>query len=231
MDRRSFLLNGSTAFAGLFLLTPAKYAFARAGIANPDQVHPRWLRRFDDQPLASVLWRRKYRLIMTQCFAGMNAPFWYDQPIHYTAHRFMSNPGIATLEANRYFVAEGSACHSGRNRALLWIDTLFNPARHVRPAAALAVIEANSRGRFLWVVSNQPLVDQIPKIPASFRSSLHAWILSRPPKRWDGGRLDGLNVLDTSILKRQPIAVKFGVPRKRLNPSAQALNIEIKLPS
>lgn len=231
MDRRSFLLDGSAAFAGLFLLTPSKYAFARAGTPNPDQVHPRWLRRFDDQPLASLLWRRKYRLIMTQCFVGMNAPFWYDQPIHYTAHRFMSNPGTATLEANRYFIAEGSACHSGRNRALLWIDTRFNPARSVRPAAALAVIEVNAQGRFLWVVSNRPLVDGTPHIPASFRKSLHDWILSRPPKRWDGGRLDGLIVFDTSLLKREPIAAKLGVPRKRLNPSAQALNIEVKLPS
>jgi hypothetical protein len=231
MDRRTFLLDGSAAFAGLFLLTPSKLAFARAGVPSPDQVHPRWLRRFDDQPLTSVLWRRKYRLIMTQCFSGMLAPFWYNQPIHYTAHRFMSNPGTALVEANRYFIAEGSACHSGRNRAMLWIDTRFNAATSARPAAALAVIEVNPRGRYLWIVSNRPLVDETPHIPLSFRKNLHAWILSRPPKRWEGGRLEGLGVLDTSVLKRQPIPAKLGVPKKRLDRSAQPIAMEVKLSS
>jgi hypothetical protein len=225
MDRRAFLINGGASFAGLYLLSPLRTALAQLAPAQAEPVHPTWLKRFDDRPLATLLRRRKYRLIMNQCFAGMTAPFWWDLPIHYTAHAFLSNPGTAMLQHNRYFIAEGCKCHYGRSRAMLWIDTHFNPSISARPSAALAVIDVSRRGRFLWVVSNQPLVDESPHIPTNLRKNLHNWILSRPPKRWEGGRLDYFDVLDSSSGAKTPIPKAFGVPAKRCAPTLQSTNV------
>jgi hypothetical protein len=225
MDRRSFVINGSAAFTGLFLLSPLRRAFSQVVPTNNEQVRPTWLKRFDSRPVASLLRRRKYRLIMTQCFAGLYAPFWHNLPIHYAAHAFMSNPGTAMVEHNRYFIADGCMCHFGRSRAMLWIDTHFDPAISPRPAAALAVIDVTRKGRVLWVVSNRPLVDESPYLPTNLRKSLHTWILSRPPKRWEGGSLDYFDVFDTSTSKKAPIPKAFGVPAKRCSPSLQSTSV------
>jgi len=218
VDRRSFVFNGSAAFAGAFLISPWRSAFAQLARQGVEAVHPTWLKRFDDQPVASLLWRRKYRLIMNECFDGLKAPFWFNVPIHNAVHKYMSNPGTAMVEHNRYFIAQGCMCHYGRSRAMLWIDTHFDPASSTRPAAALAVIDVTRKGRFLWVVSNQPLVDASPHIPVNFRRNLHSWILSRPPKRWELGRLDYFNVVESASSKKEPIPRAFGVPPKRCNP-------------
>jgi|SRR5215471_7174273 len=231
MDRRTFLFNGSCAFAGTFLLSPSrssflklKGSFLKPALFSGDQPDPVWLKRFVFQDASSFLWRRKYRLIMTASFAGLQAPFFSNKPIHNTVHRYMSNPGMAKVDHARYFIADGCSCHFGRNRAMLWIDTHWNPSAPVWPAAA-AFIDVTQTGRFLWIISNQPFVDQSPHLPVNFRRNLNAWILSRPPKRWEGGPLDYFNVMDASSSQSLPVPHAFGVPPKRCSSSLQAARV------
>jgi hypothetical protein len=186
MNRREFLFHTGVGSIGMTMLSPWRIilpSFAPTGSSSDLLAArtPSWLRRFDGAYTSSLLNRRRFRLLMNGVFNGMSAPFWFNLSIHTTARAYMRKPHYVTLQRRRYLVATGSMMHCAASRAMLWIDTRFDPAISAVPRAALTVIDVGTSGRHLWMIDNNPAgTGPLADIPHNLKHNIRQWLLSHP---------------------------------------------------
>lgn len=251
MNRREFLFKSGMGSIGMTMLSPWRIIlpnFAPSESASDLWAArtPSWLRRFDGAHSSALLNRRRFRLLMNGAFNGMSAPFWFNLSAHTTARAYMRKPHYVTLQDHRYVIATGSMLHCAANRAMLWIDTRFDPATASIPRAALAVIDVGTSGRHLWILDNRvALMGTINDIPHNLRRNIKLWLMSHPfvntlaaeqlqrptnldsrvmkPRalfrRLEGGMLEAVASIDHRQQVTTPGLKMYGIPHARCDRS------------
>jgi hypothetical protein len=133
----------------------------------------------------------------------------------------MSKPHYVIVQRNRYVVATGTMNHCAANRAMLWVDTRFNPATSSVPRAVLAVLDAGTSGRQLWLIDNHVAVTgTMSDIPRHLRQSISKWLRSQTTfRRLEGGRLQKVTSLDRNLQAETPNLKAYGIPLSRCEPA------------
>lgn len=223
MNRREFLAVGSLGAVGVTILTPiASYAKIYADL-NPISLQeatttPSWLRRFDGARTSTLLSKRRFRLLIEGAFAGLSAPFWFNCSIHNTMGAFMSRPDYVTVHHNRYIVVKGTMAHFAANRAMLWVDSRYDPTASIAPRAVLSVVDVGDgeNSPQLWIIDNHfSLAGGEPEVPHNLRLCMSRWILSRKPFRWEGALLQRVSRLLASAQSGPQTPKAYGIPEYR----------------
>jgi hypothetical protein len=251
MNRREFLLSTGTGTISLTMLSPMRAIWRTLSPTGPITQQlatrtPTWLRRFDGAYTSSLVTKRRFRLLLDGAFAGMTAPFWFNRAIHPTVRAFMRRPHYVRVQRHRYVIATGSMLQCGANRAMLWVDTDFNPATQTAPRAVLAVIRVDPEGRRLWILDNHVAeTGSIEDIPRNLRRNIRQWLKSNPSvntlegellqrpsnldrramkgrvvfRRLEGGLLQHITALDRRLQLSLPKPKIYGVPLSRCEKS------------
>lgn len=250
MNRREFLFNTGTVAVGFTMLSPLRAiclnSLAPLPISEQLAVStPAWLKRFDGAHTSSLVKRRRFRLMIDGVFAGMSAPFWFDRTVYRTIRAYTRVPHNVTVQHHRFVIATGSMRYCAANRAILWIDTKFNPATSSVPRAVLAVIDVGTSGRNLWLLDNHVAVTGgIRDVPHNLRLNMRRWLRWRLPlnisenellqrgsiqdrhsmrsrptfRRLEGGLLEKITSLDRHLQSAAPEPGNYGIPTSRFEP-------------
>ena len=223
MNRRDFLFRSTAGAMGLTILSPVNPIGYLLSPKMPRQLvlrTPVWLKRYEGARASSLVWTRRFRLLMDSAFAGMCAPFWWNLCMHYTIHAYMSLPHSVTVNHHRYVVVTGTMAQCVSNRAMLWVDTHVDREVSVVPRAVLAVIDNGTSGRHIWILDNH-IADTgtISDMPRDFRLTMGRWIRSISRfRRLEGGRLQKVIAMDGDVLIQNPNPRSLGIPLSRCEP-------------
>jgi hypothetical protein len=132
----------------------------------------------------------------------------------------MSKPGYVTVLHHRYIVVTGTMATCAANRAMLWIDSHFDPSASDVPHAVLSVIDVGSSSRHMWLINNHMAANgTIDDVPHNLRLCMSRWMLSRRPLRSEGGLLQEITRLGRHNVIGVTKPRAYGIPLYRCDTS------------
>jgi hypothetical protein len=148
--------------------------------------------------------------------------FWYDHwkltPLPEMIQMFMSIPGDAILDDNRYVTVDGCVVHDcDSNRGMLWIDTGTHPATLIFAGINPITSGAPPFENHLWVFTSQKLNWQ--HMPPGFMTSLHRWLPTIGANGYRGTNGYRYNFSIETIVQPRGVMVDLGPDILGLSPS------------